>query len=214
MILEYYTQTDNVRFRLAHFDERFGGLYTDLNHIKDALDMYTVGYMLPLNTIDGKAMFFPSVNYTFANYQTDEINELINKAVNDRDAGAVHLQNLGYSTGSDKGAAIQGIPRYVNLDDSHLGSVSLYGLVPWTETHYTVFQLASGASYGGEEMQFGNVMLLQGIRTKLGENILNIYFEAKYDHIAMENIQVQGIGEIDRISNGESTFSIGFDFRF
>jgi hypothetical protein len=214
LVLEYFTQTNNARFRLAHFDERFGGLYTDINHIKDALDMYSVGYMLALNAVDGKASFFPSVNYTYANYQTDDINELIHKAVNDQDAGAAHLQSMGYSTGSGNGVSAQNIPQYVDLDDSHLGSVSLYGLVPWNETHYTVFQLAAGGSYSGEDMQYGNAMLLQGIRTKLGENILNIYFEAKYDHIAMENIDVLGAGTIDRVSNGESTFSVGFDFRF
>ncbi|MEH6454612.1 MAG: hypothetical protein V7782_16405 [Psychromonas sp.] len=213
LLLEYYTQTSNARFRMIHFDSRFGGLYTDLNHIEDVMNMTTVGYMLPLNTLDHEIMFFPSVNYTYINFDNDGINDGLNGAINNS-AGAMAVQDLGYATGTGSDYQALAGNSIVDFEDAHAASVSLYGVKPWNETHYTVFQLAAGSSYSGQEIQFGNALFIQGMRTKLNDNILNIYFEAKYDHFAFENIDAAGVGNIDRVADGEATFSVGFDFRF
>ncbi|MGF1755119.1 hypothetical protein L4C33_16170 [Vibrio makurazakiensis] len=73
---EYYTQSHNARLRAAHFD-RFGGMYLDVYHLDDAAGMYTTGYMLPLSNSDG-TLFFPSLNYTYVDFKTNDIADLAN----------------------------------------------------------------------------------------------------------------------------------------
>ncbi|MEZ9903161.1 hypothetical protein BCT04_16115 [Vibrio breoganii] len=216
VLLEYYTQTENARLRVIHFDSRFGGAYVDLNHVEDVMNMSTVGYMLPLETNDKKLMFFPSVNYTYVNFDNDAINDGIYDATNPTNsAGANAIQELGFATGTGSNVSAMGAGDLIDFEDAHAASVSLYGVKPWNDTHYTVFQLAAGSSYSGQEMQFGNALFIQGMRTKLKDNVLNIYFEAKYDHFAFENIDVNGMdAPIDRVAGGEATYSVGFDFRF
>lgn len=173
---EYYTQSENARLRAAHFDS-FGGVYVDVYQLKDAANMYTTGYMLPLGSEDG-TLFFPSVNYTYV------------------DGGDA------YSTLNGLGVPLQG------NEEAHLGSVNMYALHPWNDTHFSVFNINLGSSYGGAEMQVANLMWLQGIKTKVKDKDFNIMFEFKYDVISVQN--AHGIDE----TSEEVTASIGFDYRF
>ncbi|MGR5543229.1 hypothetical protein ACPV5V_32230, partial [Vibrio campbellii] len=72
MIGEYFSQSEDFRFRLANFDERFGGVYADF-YLTDTTNMYTGGYMLPLTATNGKTLLFPSVNYSYVDFDTDQI---------------------------------------------------------------------------------------------------------------------------------------------
>ncbi|MDH5902514.1 MULTISPECIES: hypothetical protein [Vibrio] len=173
---EYYTQSENARLRAAHFDS-FGGVYVDVYQLKDAANMYTTGYMLPLGSEDG-TLFFPSLNYTYV------------------DGGDA------YSTLNGLGAPLEG------NEEAHLGSVNMYALHPWNDTHFSVFNINLGSSYGGAEMQVANLMWLQGIKTKVKDKDFNIMFEFKYDVISIQN--ERGIDE----TSEEVTASIGIDYRF
>ncbi|WP_418642915.1 hypothetical protein ACNUDM_18790 [Vibrio chaetopteri] len=62
-------------------------------------------------------------------------------------------------------------------------------------------------------MNVANLMWLQGIKTKLGDNILNIYFEVKYDVIEIEPTGYTAINN-STFKSEETTGTIGFDFRF
>uniref|UniRef100_UPI00063CE79E hypothetical protein n=1 Tax=Vibrio mexicanus TaxID=1004326 RepID=UPI00063CE79E len=132
MIGEYFTQSENARFRLANFDERFGGVYVDLN-LTEASNLYTAGYMLPLTATNGTTLLFPSVNYTYVDIDTNEIAKGMNAANN----SALN----GYSTGTGQMAALSAanvsggdVANMIGGDDAHLVSVNLYGLQPWNDT--------------------------------------------------------------------------------
>uniref|UniRef100_UPI00063C8AC5 hypothetical protein n=1 Tax=Vibrio mexicanus TaxID=1004326 RepID=UPI00063C8AC5 len=130
MIGEYFTQSENFRFRLANFDERFGGVYADVN-LSDPSNMYTAGYMLPLTATNGVTMLFPSVNYSYIDIDTGYLDSM---APQSHDAYSNTLN--GYSTGSGQAATLGAISSKDALggDDAHLVSVNLYGLQPWNDT--------------------------------------------------------------------------------
>ncbi|WP_061016093.1 hypothetical protein [Vibrio splendidus] len=211
MIGEYFTQSEDFRFRLANFDSRFGGVYVD-TYLTDTTDMYTAGYMLPLTATNGKTMFFPSVNYSYVDFDTDQIAQNIQGTI-------VPNSMSGYSTGTGQtalnnalmninGSAVKDV---LGGDDAHMASVNLYGLQPWNDTFYTVFQAFGGSSYGGVEMEMVDLMLLQGTRTEVGGAIFNIYLEAKYTNIKLNDINMP---HKDYLRGEETKISVGFDWRF
>lgn len=211
MIGEYFTQSEDFRFRLANFDSRFGGVYVD-TYLTDTTDMYTAGYMLPLTATNGKTMFFPSVNYSYVDFDTNRIAQNIQGTI-------VPNSMSGYSTGTGQtalnnalmninGSAVKDV---FGGDDAHMASVNLYGLQPWNDTFYTVFQAFGGSSYGGVDMEMVDLMLLQGTRTEVGGAIFNIYLEAKYTNIKLNDINMP---HKDYLRGEETKISVGFDWRF
>ncbi|WP_060980789.1 hypothetical protein [Vibrio splendidus] len=211
MIGEYFTQSEDFRFRLANFDSRFGGVYVD-TYLTDTTDMYTAGYMLPLTATNGKTMFFPSVNYSYVDFDTDQIAQNIQGTI-------VPNSMSGYSTGTGQtalnnalmninGSAVKDV---LGGDDAHMASVNLYGLQPWNDAFYTVFQAFGGSSYGGVDMEMVDLMLLQGTRTEVGGAIFNIYLEAKYTNIKLNDINMP---HKDYLRGEETKISVGFDWRF
>ena len=204
MIGEYFTQSEDARFRLANFDQRFGGVYLDTN-FTEVMDLYTVGYMLPLTATNGTTQFFPSVNYSYIDIDTNKIANGLNSA---------SFMN-GYSTGSGQFAGFTGdmVKQALGGDDAHMASVNLYGLHPWNDTHYTVFQAFGGSSYGGVDLQMVDLVLLQGVRTTVGEGVFNIYLEGKYTHMQVNDLNVEE-GDKNYIRGDEAKVSVGFDWRF
>ncbi|MEH6451694.1 MAG: hypothetical protein V7782_01515 [Psychromonas sp.] len=205
MIAEYYTQSENARFRLANFDQRFGGIYADV-YLTDTTNMYTAGYMLPLTATNGKTLFFPSVNYSYIDIDTNQIEQNIQGVI-------VPSALSGYSTGSPLGITSQQVEQILGGDDAHMASVNLYGLQPWNETFYTVFQVFGGSTYGGVEMEMIDIMLLQGTQTKIGDAIFNIYLEGKYTKVQINEINDPTGGRV-HLRGEEVKVSVGFDWRF
>lgn len=215
MLGEYFTQSEDFRFRLVNFDSRWGGVYTDL-FLTDTTDMYTLGYMRPLQATNGKTMLFPSVNYTYVDFDTKQIAQNIGGTVvpGPRDEGFAN-GNVGQSPmdaalnsigSSDVKAVLGG-------DDAHMASVNLYALQPWNDTHYTVLQFFAGSSYSGVEMEMVDLMWLQGIRSNIGDTVFNIYLEAKYTNIKFKELN-NPIGDKDYTRGEEAKFSVGFEWRF
>ncbi|MCK6264087.1 hypothetical protein KP803_12475 [Vibrio sp. ZSDE26] len=215
MIGEYFTQSEDFRFRLANFDERFGGVYADV-YLTDTTNMYTGGYMLPLTATNDKTMLFPSVNYSYVDFDTKQIAQNIRGTM-------VPNEMNGYSTGTGQTAmlnALNGISginagaveSVLGGDDAHMVSVNLYGLQPWNDTFYTVFQAFGGSTYGGVEMEMVDLVLLQGTRTQVGDAIFNIYLEGKYTNIKIN--ELNGFPGRDYLRGEEAKVSIGFDWRF
>ncbi|MCR9907483.1 hypothetical protein NB545_08355 [Vibrio campbellii] len=211
MLLEYYTDSENFRFREIHFDKRFGGVYLDIMHTEDVSNSYTAGYMLPLKSEDG-TLWFPSVNYSYVDWDTSGLGGALQNTCKNYAVGeAKELCNSLKSGGiSGKNAT----EAFLGDDMAQMGTVSLYAVKPWSETHYTVVQLNSGSSFDGVDMSVFNAMWLQGVRTKLGENVLNIYFEFKYDFIKVEGQNYNPVTESGDAKSEEAMASIGFDFRF
>ncbi|MCK6263456.1 hypothetical protein KP803_09240 [Vibrio sp. ZSDE26] len=187
---EYYTQTNNARLRAAHFDS-FGGVYVDVYHLDSVAGMYTTGYMLPLSNNDG-TLFFPSLNYTYVDFKTNDIADFANGL-----AGSP----IPAITSNQVSLALGG-------EEAQLGSVNLYALHPWNDTHFSVFNVNLGSSYGGVDMNVANLMWLQGIKTKVADKTINIMFEFKYDYIKLDKTV---IGSLD---SEEVTASVGIDYRF
>ncbi|WP_047047886.1 hypothetical protein [Vibrio mexicanus] len=212
MIGEYFTQSEDFRFRLANFDERFGGVYADV-YLTDTTNMYTGGYMLPLTATNGKTMLFPSVNYSYIDFDTKQIAQNIRGT-------DVPNQLKGYSTGTGQTgimSALEGVgPAHVEHvlggSDAHMASVNLYGLQPWNDTFYTVFQAFGGSTYGGVEMEMVDLVLLQGVRTQVGDAIFNIYLEGKYTNIKIN--ELKDLPGREHLRGEEAKVSIGFDWRF
>lgn len=179
---EYRTISKQARLRAANFDERFGGVYIDLS-LQKILNMYTVGYMVPLQAINSKVLFFPSINYTYVDFDTEEAaDEII-----DFNGGDITLDGVDY--GRD---AIAKIIKKLGLkghDTSSLGSFNLYSLMPWNETHFTLIQATAGASYSGFDMEMVDIFLEQGMRTKLGEQVVVVFFEAEYTKVKIQGIE-------------------------
>ena len=178
---EYRTKSEQGRLRAANFDERFGGIYIDLS-LQSILDMYTLGYMLPLQAINSKVLFFPSINYTYVDFDTQAAAD----KVIDINGGPITLDGVDY--GRD---AISNIIQNLALeghDHSSLGSFNLYSLIPWNETHFTLIQATSGASYGGFDMEMADIYLEQGMRTQLGEQVVIVFFEAEYTQVKIQGV--------------------------
>jgi hypothetical protein len=180
---EYRTQSEQARLRGANFDERFGGIYLDLS-LQSIMNMYTVGYMLPLQAINSKVLFFPSINYTYVDFDTKAAaNEII-----DINGGPITLDGVDY--GRD---AIASIIKKLGLkghDTSSLGSFNLYSLMPWNETHFTLIQATAGSSYSGFDMEMVDVFLEQGMRTKLGKQVVIVFFEAEYTKVNIQGVEI------------------------
>lgn len=100
-----------------------------------------------------------------------------------------------------------------NKDSAQMGTLNLYVLKPWNDTHYTVLNANMGSSFECIEMNVTNLMWLQGIKTKLGENVLNIYFEVKYDVIEIEGANYNSIAD-NTMKTEDTKATFGFDFRF
>ncbi|MEZ9864026.1 hypothetical protein BCU83_18450 [Vibrio breoganii] len=211
MLLEYYTDSQNFRFRDIHFDERFGGVYLDIMHTEDFSDSYSVGYMLPLKSEDG-TLWFPSVNYAYVDWNTSGIGNGLSDACNNYvDSEAKELCSSLKDSGITGKKAVE---TFLGDDMAQLGTVSLYAVKPWNETHYSVLQVNSGKSFDGVEMSVFNAMWLQGVRTKLGDNVLNIYVELKYDVLEIEGTNYNPVSETGDAKSEEAMATIGFDFRF
>lgn len=193
---EYRTQSEQGRLRGANFDERFGGVYIDLS-LQKIQNMYTVGYMVPLQAINSKVLFFPSINYTYVDFDTKEAaSEVI-----DINGGPIVVDGVEY--GRD---ALASIIKNLGLhgdDHSSLGSFNLYSLMPWNETHFTLIQVTAGASYSGFDMEMADVFLEQGMRTKVGENVVVVFFEAEYTEVKIQGIDVS-----------DTSFGIGINIKF
>ncbi len=205
VIGEYFTQSENFRVRLANFDERWGGVYIDVNNT-EAADFYTAGYMLPLTATNDKTLFFPSVNYSYIDIDTKEIAKQMSNP----------LSAEGYSSGTGQLESLQSVSSgmvkdALGGDDAHMASVNLYALHPWNDTFYTAFQAFGGSSYGGVEVEMVDLMVLQGIRTQVGEGVFNIYFEGKYTNLQVNDVEM---GDKDYLRGEETKFSVGFDWRF
>lgn len=188
---EYYTDSNNVRLRGAHFDT-FGGVYIDLYNFEDAATMYTAGYMLPLSTEDG-TLFFPSLNYTYLNFETDELAQLATESTMNSPIPIKVTEPMMKS--------------FLDGDDAHIGSVNMYALKPWNDVHFTVAQINLGSSYDGVEMNMANIMLVQGIKTKVADKHFNIMFELKYDKFEIQTTS-------GMIRSEDVVASIGVDYRF
>lgn len=186
---EYFTDTDNMRARMAHFDSRAGGIYVDLYGTKLA-DSYTAGYMLPLEAANGTTKFFPSVNYTYVDVD-------LNKAA-DRIA-----KNSGGSVDE-----IQSVLHSVGAKDAHLASVNLYALQPWNDTHYTVIQAMAGQAVDGiDDLNFVDLMWVQGMQAYVNGQNINIFVEGRY-----HNIETEVLGPKKR--SEDAKISLGIDWRF
>lgn len=188
---EYYTQAEQARIRLANFDERFGGIYADVA-VQDVMDLYSVGYMLPLETVESKLLFFPSINYMRASFNTDEAADNIV----DANGGPIEIDGIEYDA-----AAISDIIHNLALegnDEADLVTLNLYAMMPWNNTHFSMLQLVSGSSYGGFDMETNLVYFQHGLRAKLGENIVNIYLEAQHSKTNIQGVDTEG----DRIGLG------------
>ncbi|WP_392341002.1 hypothetical protein [Moritella marina] len=196
---EYYTQSNNARIRAAHFD-RFGGAYMDLYRLDDAAGMYTAGYMLPLESDDG-TLFFPSLNYTYIDFKTADLSELANSAIAGSPLGGLSV------TKNDIQQTLQG-------NDAHLGSVNLYAVHPWNETHFSVFNVNLGSSYSGVDMQVANIMWVQGIKTHVADKTINIMLEVKYDAMKIQTDQNTNLSSDGEERSEEVTVSVGVDYRF
>jgi len=190
---EYYTHSENMRVRAAHFD-RFGGVYMDLYRLDDAAGMYTAGYMLPLSNDDG-TMFFPSLNYTYVDFKTADLADIADSVM----------------PGSPL-SSVSGIEQLLQGHDAHLGSVNLYALHPWNESHFSVFNVNLGSSYSGVDMQVANIMWVQGIKTHVADKTINIMLEVKYDAMTIQTEQSNFSDGEER--SEEVTVSIGIDYRF
>ena len=193
---EYKTQSEQARIRGVNFDERFGGVYADFS-LQNVIDLYTVGYMVPLNAVNSNVLFFPSINYTYVDFDTKEAADMLIDNFKDviniggvehsRDAIAEMIKNL--ALGGD--------------DHASLGSLNLYTLMPWNETHFTLFQATAGASYSGFDMEMLDVYLQQGMRTELGSTSVIVFAEAEYT-----KINIQGVETTD------TSFGFGVNFKF
>ncbi len=179
---EYRLQAEQGRFRLAHFDNRFGGLYTDIA-LQNFIDMYTIGYMVPMQTADASLMFFPSLNYTQVEFNTDEAAEAIVDSVN----GPIVIDGVIF----DEDRLSNMIDKILldGDDSSGLGSLNLYTLAPWNETHFSLLQITSGSSYSGFDMKILDIYWMQGIRAQVAGHIVNIFAEAEYSKTEIQNIQ-------------------------
>lgn len=188
---EYFTDTDNMRGRMAHFDSRVGGLYADIYSTK-ASDAYTVGYMLPLEAANGTTKFFPSVNYT---YVDNDLNKMASTI--DRNNPGNHLD------------VIKSQLREINAQDAHLASVNLYALQPWNDTHYTVIQAMSGQAVDGiDDLNFVDIMWVQGMQAYVNGNNINIFLEGRYHNIE-SNTTTFG-----KQRDEDKKISLGIDWRF
>lgn len=179
---EYGTQSNAARLRLANFDGRFGGAYLDID-LEDIVDMYTIGYMVPLQAVDSKLLFFPSINYTYVDFNTLEAADAL-------------IQNYdnpitidGFDYGKEVIAKIIERLALKGKDTSSLGSLNIYTLAPWNETHYSLLQATAGSSYSGFDMEMVDVYFQQGMRSTLGKNTVMVFVEAEYTQVKMQGVE-------------------------
>ncbi len=193
---EYHLQTEQARLRNANFDERFGGIYVDIG-LQDIIDMYTVGYMLPLETVSSNLLFFPSIDYTRVEFDANEAAD----AVLDAQGGRIEIDGTQYGRKS-----IADIITNIGLegqDSSDLMSLIIYAMKPWNETHFSMLQLTSGSSYSGFDMEITDLYFMQGIRAKLGKNIVNVFAEVEYSETRIQGIETD-----------DTKVAVGLNFKF
>ena len=108
--------------------------------------------------------------------KTDDIAALLNSKL---------APSGSYPTSLQQGVSSSKIKQLLGGDEAHLGSVNMYALHPWNDTHFSVFNINLGSSYSGAEMQVANLMWIQGIKTKVADKDFNIMFELKLAEIFM-----------------------------
>lgn len=188
--LDYYTQTEDIRLRVVNFDDRFGGVYIDLAD-QELMTSYTMGYMVPLTSANKTLTIFPSFNYSYVDFDTGRAAGV---TTND-----VEILQVPFNVD-----ALNTISQRVSGDDeAHLMSLNVYVLRPWNATHYSIVQFMSGSSYGGFEMNLLDAVWLQGIRTTMGENKVNLIAELRYTEVGIEKIE-----------SDDTTLSVGVNFIF
>jgi len=195
---EYNTQSERARFRGVNFDERFGGVYVDLV-LQDVMNIYTVGYMIPLQAINSKLLFFPSINYTHVDFDTKAAASKVIEHKGDGDSIVIDGVEVSRDT-------LANIIKDLGLDGhdtSSLGTFNLYSLMPWNTTHYSLAQITAGSSYSGFDMEMVNVYLQQGMRTKVGEQVVLVYLEVEYTDITIQS---------EEISDTSIGFGVNFKF--
>ena len=193
---EYHLQTEQLRLRGANFDERFGGVYVDLA-LQDIIDMYTLGYMLPLEAVDSNILFFPSVDYTRVEFDAKEAAD----AVLDALGGRIEIDGTEYDRNN-----IADMITNIGLegeDSADLMSLIIYAIKPWNDTHFSMLQLTSGSSYAGFDMELTDLYFMQGIRAKLGKKIVNVFVELEYTET-----RIQGVDTDD------TKAGVGLNFKF
>ena len=180
---EYKTQAEQARLRVANFDERFGGVYLDLS-LQKIMSMYTIGYMVPVTVADSPLLFFPSINYSYVDFDSKAAaDELLN--VNN---GTITLDGVDY--GRD---AIASIVNKLGLKQDYsasLGSFNVYALMPWDEIHYSLVQATAGSSYAGFDMEIVDLYFQQGIKATLGNNTAIIFLDIEYTDINFQGVPV------------------------
>ncbi|MCE2571160.1 hypothetical protein [Motilimonas eburnea] len=188
---EYFTDSDNMRARIAHFDSRFGGLYGDF-FFSDYADSYTAGYMLPLETADGKTKLFPSVNYSYIDIDD-----------------SLAARDISRKTGSTE-EEIHKLLLDAGAKDAHMASLNLYALHVWNDTHYTVVQAMAGQAVDGiDDLNFVDLMWVQGVQAYVKGQNINIFLEGRY-----HNIETDAFRNMGKQRKEDAKVSLGFDWRF
>lgn len=149
-LAEYKIDSSDGRFRFANFDSRFGGLYGDFIYTDDTSLMSTVGYILPIDANNGKTQFFPSLNYSYLDF--DKSNP-IRGMVPEELGGGNHSQ---------------------------LYSLNLYILHPWDETHFTFIEMFGGRSFSGVDIEMYDICWTQGMNSSILGKPAFVYFKGQY----------------------------------
>ncbi|SDI80310.1 hypothetical protein SAMN04488540_103146 [Ferrimonas sediminum] len=148
--LDYKMDSNDGRFRFANFDSRFGGVYGDFIYTDDVSLMSTIGYILPITANNSKTQFFPSLNYSYLDF--DKKNP-IRAMVPDELGGGNHSQ---------------------------LSSLNLYILHPWDDTHFTFIEMFGGRSFSGVEIEIYDVCWTQGMNSTILGKAAFVYFKGQY----------------------------------
>jgi hypothetical protein len=152
--------------------------------------------MIPLETFNSNLLFFPSINYTRAEFDSDQAA----KNILESSKGRIEIDGVEY--GRD---AISNMITNIALegsDSADLFSLNVYAMKPWNETHFSMLQLTSGSSYGGFDIDMVDVYFMQGIRAKLGKTVVNVYLEVEHSEINIQGVNIN-----------DSTLGLGVTFK-
>lgn len=194
--IEYHAQAEQTRIRNANFDERFGGIYIDVS-MQDIIDMYSIGYMVPMEGAGSNTLFFPSLNYTRAEFNSDEAAD----ALLDSLGGRIEIDGIEYSRD-----AIADMITNIGLkgdDSADLASLTIYAMKPWNETHYSLAQVTSGSSYSGFDMEIIDLYFMQGMRATVSGHSVNFFVELEYSETTIQGVETEA-----------EMFGVGFMFKF
>ena len=194
--VQYHAQAEQTRIRNANFDERFGGVYIDVS-MQDIIDMYSIGYMVPMEGVGSNTLFFPSINYTRAEFNSNEAAD----ALLDSLGGRIEIDGIEYSRD-----AIADIITNIGLkgdDSADLASLTIYAMKPWNETHYSLAQVTSGSSYSGFDMEIIDLYFMQGMRATVSGYSVNFFVELEYSETTIQGVETE-----------TEMFDVGFMFKF